>query len=272
MASLVYCLNSSTIKPTPILDKIRLAAETGYAAIELWHDDIDLYLQGGGKIEDIRKAVDDRGLLVPTTIFLKGWWDSTGEGYTKAMDEIKRRLGQAAAVGAPHAIAGPPLEGAGDFDHGAKQYRKLLEVGRQFGVKPVMEYLGFAKEVNTIAIAIEIMEKCGDPDATTVIDPFHCHRGGGGIEDIARLKANQIAISHFNDCPAHPPREVQHDPDRVMPGDGVMDLKRYVKLLKGTGYNRCISLELFREDLWKQDPKQVAKTGLEKMRAVVEES
>ena len=245
--------------------------QTGYRAIELWHDDIDLYLQGGGKIEDIRKAVDDHGLMVPTTIFLKGWWDTTGEAHLKAMDEIKRRLAQAAVVGAPYAIAGPPLEGATDFDYGAKQYRKLLEVGRAFGVKPVMEYLGFAKEVNTIAIAIEIMEKSGDPDASTVIDPFHCHRGGGGIEDIARLKPTQIAISHFNDCPAHPPRETQRDPDRVMPGDGVVDLKRYVKLLKDTGYDRSISLELFREDLWQQDPKEVARIGLEKMRAVVED-
>ena len=270
MAELIYCLNSSTIKPTPILDKIRIAAETGYRAIELWHDDIDLYLNGGGTLADIKKAVDDYGLSVPTTIFLKGWWDNTGEAYTKAMDEIKRRLAQAAAVGAPHSIAGPPLEGAGDFDYGAGQYRKLLEVGREFGVKPVMEYLGFAKEVNTIAIALEIMKKSGSADATTVIDPFHCHRGGGGIEDIARLKPEQIAISHFNDAPADPPAETQRDPDRVMPGDGVIDLKRYVSLLKQTGYDRCISLELFREDLWQQDPKEVAKLGLEKMRAVVE--
>ena len=80
MAELIYCLNSSTIKPTPILDKIRIAAETGYRAIELWHDDIDLYLQCGGTLADIKKAVDDHGLLVPTTIFLKGWWDNTGRG------------------------------------------------------------------------------------------------------------------------------------------------------------------------------------------------
>jgi sugar phosphate isomerase/epimerase len=270
MTSLVYCLNSSTIKPAPILEKIRIAAETGYKAIELWHDDIDLYLLGGGTLEDIKHAVDDHGLLVPTTIFLKGWWDNTGEAYTQAIDEIKRRLAQAAVVGAPHSIAGPPLEGASDFNYGAEQYRKLLAVGREFGVKPVMEYLGFANEVNTIAIAIEIMEKSGDPDATTVIDPFHCHRGGGGIEDIAKLKPHQIAISHFNDAPALPPQETQRDPDRVMPGDGVMDLKRYVKLLEETGYDRCISLELFREDLWQQDPQEVAKVGLEKMRSVVE--
>ena len=59
MASFQYCLNSSTIKPTPILDKIRIAAKAGYEGIELWHDDIDLYLQSGGQLADIRKALDD---------------------------------------------------------------------------------------------------------------------------------------------------------------------------------------------------------------------
>jgi 2-keto-myo-inositol isomerase len=36
------------------------------------------------------------------------------------------------------------------------------------------------------------------------------------------------------------------------------------------GYQGWLSLELFREDLWKRDPLEVARIGLEKMRAVVE--
>ena len=66
-----------------------------------------------------------------------------------------------------------------------------------------------------------------------------------------------------------PPREQQHDADRVMPGDGVFDLRRYVALLRQVGYNRFLSLELFRPDLWARDPREVAQMGLEKMRAVV---
>ena len=184
MADFIYCLNSSTIKPTPILEKIAIAAETGYAAIELWHDDIDLYLDGGGSLADIRKALGDHGLEAPTTIFLKGWWDTTGDEYTQAMDEIRRRLEQAAEVGATYSIAGPPL-GTVDFELGARQYAKLLEVGREFGIKTIMEYLGFSDEVNTIEAAVLVMDGSGDPDATTVLDPFHCFRGGGPIESIS---------------------------------------------------------------------------------------
>ena len=88
---------------------------------------------------------------------------------------------------------------------------------------------------------------------------------------MGRLKADQIAVSHFNDAPASPPWHQQHDPDRVMPGDGAIDLHRYVALLHQVGYRGFVSLELFREDLWKRDAMEVAKLGLARMRTVCEE-
>lgn len=271
MADFRYCLNSSTIMPTPLLEKIRIADEAGYAGIELWHSDVDAFLEGGGALSDVCKALDDHGLAAPTTIFLKGWWDTVDEVYTSAMDEVKRRLQQAAEIGAPHAIAGPPL-GAVDFEIGARQYGRLLQVGREFGVKPVMEYLGFADEVNTIEAALRVMDGSGDPEATIVLDPFHCFRGGGGAEDIARLRPEQIAMSHFNDAPPFPPRELQQDPDRVLPGEGVIDLKRYCDLLRQVDYDGWLSLELFNRALWARDPHEVARLGLETMRAAATES
>ena len=41
-------------------------------------------------------------------------------------------------------------------------------------------------------------------------------------------------------------------------------------LLRRIGYRGWLSLELFREDLWASDPAEVARTGLQKMRAVAE--
>jgi sugar phosphate isomerase/epimerase len=269
VARLKYSLNASTIRPTPILDKIKIAGETGYAAIELWHDEIDEHLAQGGTLDDLKKALSDHGLAVPTTIYLAGWFESTGDEHAKAVDECKRRMEQAVELGAPYVIGGPPGGGA-DYDLGARNYRELLEIGNEMGVKPAMEFLGFVEQLNTIEDALEVMEKSGHPDATTVIDPFHIFRGGGTVESIAKLSADQIAVSHFNDVVDDPPREQQHDKDRVMPGDGVFDLKRYVELLDQIGYDRFLSLELFREDLWAQDPREVARIGLEKMRAVAE--
>ena len=266
--SFIYTLNSSTIKPAPILDKIRIAGESGYGAIELWHDDIDLHIANGGSVDDVRKAVDDHGLQVPTTIMLKGWFDTVGADHATALDECKRRMEQAAIVGAVHCIGGPPHDPHIDYDLGAQNYAELLSLGiREFGVRPAMEYLGFAQKFNTIEDSLEIMQRSGHPEATIVLDPFHCFRGGGPMESISKLSSSQIAVSHFNDAPANPPRELQRDPDRVLPGDGIVDLKKYCDLLRSVGYNRWLSLELFSEELWSRDPKEVAQIGLDKMRA-----
>jgi sugar phosphate isomerase/epimerase len=264
-----YSLNSSTIRPTPILEKVRVAAQAGYEAIELWHDDIESYLGGGGSLRDLRKALDDRGLAVPTTIYLKGWWDPEAPDYRASMTEVRRRLEQAAALGAAHTIASPP-PGKANYALLARQYADLLDLGLSFGVRPAFEYLGFVEDVNSIAKGLRVMRESEHPDATIVLDPFHDYRGGAGHEDIARLRAAQIAVSHFDDAPADPPPHTQHDKDRVMPGEGAIDLKRYVALLKQVGYDRYVSLELFREDLWRRDPLEVAKVGLEKMRAACE--
>lgn len=269
MSRFRYSLNSSTIKPTPILEKIRVAGKAGYDAIELWHDDIDAHLSTGGTLKEIQSAVEGNGLEVPTTIFLKGWCEPDGTLYQQGIDECKRRLEQAAVVGAFHSVAGPPL-GAVDYSLASQRYGELLDLGLSLGVKPAMEYLGFADEVNSIADALRIIDGSGHPEATIVLDPFHDFRGGAGCEDIAKLEARQIAVCHFDDAPAEPPAPLQHDPDRVMPGDGVIDLQRFLSLLRQIGYSRWISLELFREDLWQQDPLEVAETGLAKMRAVCE--
>jgi 2-keto-myo-inositol isomerase len=269
MPDFLYCLNSSTIRPVPILKKIEIAAKAGYTAIELWHDDIDAHIAAGGTVQEIRHAVDDQNLDVPTTIYLKGWFETTGPEHIAELDECKRRMAQSVAVGALHVIAGPPA-GMADHDQGARNYRELLEIGLAMGVKPAMEFLGFVEDINTIEDGLEVITKADHPAGTIVLDPFHIFRGGGSPESIAKLRGDQVAIMHFNDSPTSPPREQQHDKDRVYPGDGHLDLDRQLALLRKIGYDRWLSLELFREDLWAANPLEVARIGLDKMRAVAE--
>ncbi len=47
--SFTVCLNTSTIKPQPLLEKIRIAAEAGFAGVELWLNDIYEYVGRGVK-------------------------------------------------------------------------------------------------------------------------------------------------------------------------------------------------------------------------------
>ena len=99
MAQFQLGLNTSTIRPAGLMDKIRIAAETGYSAIELWNDDLIEYEEQGGSLTDVKKALEDYGLSVPTVIALHGWLNTTGTEHQEAIEEAKRRMAQAAAVG-----------------------------------------------------------------------------------------------------------------------------------------------------------------------------
>lgn len=259
------CLNASTLRGTPVLSQIQAAADADFGAIELWYADTDAHLKTGGSLREIRTALDDAGLAVPTLIYLGGWFEASDAEWPRIKGECVRRMEEAAVLGATHVIAGPP-PGNADAIRGAQRYHELLVLGGGIGVLPAFEFLGFVEQYNTIESALDILALSDHSRASTVLDPFHIVRGGGSMESMAMLQGKQIAISHFNDAPTIPPLERQQDADRVWPGDGLLDLHRYLTLLQNTGYEGWLSLELFREDLWREDPFKVARLAREKMR------
>jgi sugar phosphate isomerase/epimerase len=86
------------------------------------------------------------------------------------------------------------------------------------------------------------------------------------FEDLRALRGEQIAIVHLDDVPYRKPFSEMTDGDRVYPGDGDIPIDPLFEVLETTGYAGPVSLELFNEELWAQDPYQVAKTGFEKSR------
>lgn len=260
-----YCLNSSTIQPVPLLDKIRLASEAGFRAAELWSDDIDAFQQAGGSLAEVRTALEDRGLEVPGVIAVHGWLGSRGEEHAAALAEAGRRMEQAAAIGAPRIVASPPLAPC-DLGGAGEQYRELIELGGEFGVWPAMEFLGFAGSVHTIAQAWEIARAADHPEARVVMDPFHILRGGGSAAEVASVPGGRVAIWHWNDVPRVPPLPQQGDADRVMPGDGAGPLREIERQAVASGYSGYVSLELFNREWWARDPAETVRIGMEKMR------
>ncbi|MCS7225353.1 MAG: sugar phosphate isomerase/epimerase [Armatimonadetes bacterium] len=271
----IYCLNTSTIQPASLEEKIRAAAEAGFAAVELWFADIRAYQNTGGNLEDLKKLLNDSGLSVPSMIALHGWMDSYGDVYLRAMDECRNLLQLASQLGAAAVVASPSIRmetSPLDLDDTARRFQALLQEGKKVGVLPMMEFLGFSPKVFRVDQAWEIVKRTGDPDARIVLDPFHLWRGGSSLNDVPDLPGDRVGILHFNDVPATAIREESGDEVRVMPGDGHLPLKELVQELVRRGFQGVISVELFNRDYWQQPPLTVAKIALEKTKAIVEGS
>ena len=271
MSEFVYCLNTSTIRPTPLLEKIALAGEVGYQAIEPWNDEITTYLEQGGRISELKRAIKGAGLKVVSVIALHGWVTSKGAEQTRVLDDCRRRMAQAVELESPYIVASPPQEVV-DLPRAGERFGELLEIGAGLGVVPSMEFLGFVDGVNNVATAWAIASETGHPRATVVADVFHMIRGGGSVDDLLTLTGDRLACFHINDLPATPDPRIQKDEDRVMVGDGIADLPRVIANLRAIGYRGPLSLELFNHTLWDHDPREVIEQGLRRVRAVVDGS
>jgi sugar phosphate isomerase/epimerase len=273
----VYCLNTSTIsrQKKSLAEEIEIAAKAGYGAIEPWVRELEAHVNQGGKLKDVAKRVSDAGLVVADAIAFFEWIVDDDDRRKKGLEEAKRCMDLAQQVGSVR-IAAPPVGATKqtglDLRKAAERYRALLEIGDRIGVVSQVELWGFSTTLGRLGEAALVAVEAGHPKACVLTDVFHLYKGGSGFASLKLLSPAALQVIHMNDYPADPPRAVITDGARVYPGDGVAPLKEMLRDLRAQGCRAVLSLELFNETYWKQDALEVARTGLEKMRAAVRAS
>jgi sugar phosphate isomerase/epimerase len=269
-----YCLNTSTIRGQNLtLDKeIEITAKAGYRAIEPWVHKIHDYVRDGGSTNDLRKRIEDRGITVESAISFFRWIIDDDTERAKGFEQAKRDMDVLAQIGGKR-IAAPPAGATRqpglDLVKAAERYRDLLELGDKFGVVPQIELWGSSKNLHRLGQCMFVVIESGHPKACLIPDVYHIYRGGSDFTGLKQLSAHAIQVFHLNDYPANPPRDRISDRDRVMPGDGIAPLTQIISYLKASRSRAVLSLELFNPNYWKQDPLNVAKIGLAKMKAAV---
>jgi 2-keto-myo-inositol isomerase len=267
-------LDTTTIRPASLDDKIRIAADAGYDAIEPWEAEIDKYEKDGGNLTDLGKQICDLGLIVPSVIGLWNAIPPTREAFDRSLVDSRRRMRQAAAIGARHIQVIPqPERPWREFDPfwAAARYRELLDIGlTEFDINPAMVFVQFLEGARTLGQAAQIALDADHPRAKIIPDVFHMYIGDSGFNGLKHIRGDFIAIFQFNDAPASPPKAELRDEHRVYPGDGILPLAQCIRDLRTIGDTGCISLELYNPSYWAQDLDQVARTGLEKTVSVIE--
>jgi sugar phosphate isomerase/epimerase len=170
-------------------------------------------------------------------------------------------------------MAAPPVgahqTGGVELLRAAERYRALLELGDKHGVTPQVEVWGFSKSLNRLGETMLVAMEANHPKACLLPDVYHLYKGGSDFTGLKILGGATMHVFHMNDYPADLPRPMIADKDRVYPGDGVAPLKEMLRTLRDIGFRGYLSLELFNPTYWKQDALLVARTGLDKMKAVV---
>jgi sugar phosphate isomerase/epimerase len=269
-----YCFNTSTIRgqKLSLVEEIDIVAKAGYQALEPWINEIETYVEKGGSLPDLKKRIADVGLTVESAIGFAEWIVDDDARRAKGLEQARRDMDLVQQIGGKRIAA--PAAGATDVENMdylkvAERYRALLAIGDHIGVVPQVEVWGFSKTLTRLGQATMVAIESHHPQACVLPDVYHLYKGGSDFTGLKLLNGAAVHVFHMNDYPRNPPRSAIGDKDRVYPGDGIAPLADIFATLRTIDFDGYLSIELFNPTYWQQDPHEVARTALAKMKAAV---
>jgi sugar phosphate isomerase/epimerase len=108
---------------------------------------------------------------------------------------------------------------------------------------------------------LDFAAECG-PNVGLLLDSWHWHHAGATTADIITAGKERIVHVHFNDAPDLPPEQIR-DNQRLLPGEGVINLTGFLQSLDKIGYKDALSVEVFGR-LKEVPVEEAARMGLQK--------
>jgi sugar phosphate isomerase/epimerase len=179
-------------------------------------------------------------------------------------------------------LPGAPAEGSDPAEARrvtVEGFRKAAKVAAEHGLTLGMEPLhreiyGTWTTVYTIPQTIDLIDEIGEPNVKVLYDVYHLHDTDNVLADTVKYGDRISPSIHICDW-----RDVtRNDFDRVLPGDGIIDLEGIFGALDAAADPRWVDLEIFSDDgsfsemdfedsLWKEPAADVlarAKAGFDK--------
>jgi sugar phosphate isomerase/epimerase len=96
---------------------------------------------------------------------------------------------------------------------------------------------------------LHLARKIG-PNVGLLVDVWHLYTSHGTLEDLKKLKPDDVVYVHVNDAPKNTAIDDQIDNVRDLPGaTGVIDIAGFLRTLKDIGYDGPVTPEPFKKEL-----------------------
>ncbi len=242
---------------------IKAASAAGYELIEIWAAKLREFLKAN-TVADLKNLLTENNLEPYSINSIEHitFRNSNDYGQIKAETEELSKI--AAEIGCPYVVVVPGKmpESATEeqiIEESVIVLNELADIAEKHGVGLAFEFLGQADcSVQTLDVDKKIIEKVNRENVGLVIDTFHFYAGNSTFEAIETLYPKKLFIFHINDA-ENLPKENLTDAHRLYPGEGILPIKEIKERLDVIGYDRMVSIEIFRPEYWNENPFDVAK-------------
>jgi 2-keto-myo-inositol isomerase len=268
-------LNGATTMKADLETDIRAASEAGFDYLEIWASKLHAFLKSH-TTADLNNLFATHDLKPYSINSIERITFRDADGRRALVAQLEDLCRVAAEIGCPYIVVVPsPLPADLSRSEVVEESKRVLgELGGiagRYGVGLAFEFLGQKDcSVQTLALADEIVGQVNRENVSLVLDSFHFYVGGSTIDSIAALDPDRLFIFHINDA-EDLPREQLEDRHRLLPGLGILPLKAIIRALKGIGYDRVASVEIFRPEYWERDPFELARQALTAVERALDE-
>jgi sugar phosphate isomerase/epimerase len=253
-------------------DFARLAAKVGYPGVDV---DLAAAMKAGlPATNDLLQELK----LKPAAVNLPVEFRKDDAAFRQDLEKLDDAASFSAAIGCPRMVTWimpssktPKAELRALY---LKRFSACADVLARSHVRLGLEFLGplhlRRAEPNEFIWRMPEMlafaRECGS-NVGLLLDVWHWHHAGATTQDIVKAGKDRIVHVHFSDAPKLPPDQIR-DNERLMPGEGVIDLNAFLMALHEIGYQDALSVEVFGRGK-DMTPEAAARLGLETSLAVM---
>ncbi len=256
-------LNGATTMHADLETDIKAASAAGFDLIEIWAAKLREFLKTK-TTADLKKLLGAQNLEPYSINSIEHITFRTAEDYADIKAETEELSRIASDIGCPYIVVVPGKLPAGATkeeitDESVRVLNELGDIAEKYNVSLAFEFLGQTDcSVQTLDFCNEIVEKVNRANIGNVLDTFHFYAGNSTFEAIENLKPEKLFIFHINDAENLSKAELT-DAHRLYPGEGILPIKEIKECFDKIGYDRMVSIEIFRPEYWNENPFEVAR-------------
>ncbi len=256
-------LNGATTMHADLETDIKAASAAGFDLIEIWAAKLREFLKTK-TTADLKNLLTENNLEPYSINSIEHITFRSAEDYEKIKAETEELSLIAGEINCPYVVVVPgklPENATKEeiVEESVKVLNELGTIAEKHNVSLAFEFLGQTDcSVQTLDLCNEIVEKVNRENIGNVLDTFHFYAGNSTFKAIDSMKPEKLFIFHINDA-ENLPKEDLTDAHRLYPGTGILPIKEIKAHFDKIGYDRMVSIEIFRPEYWNEDPFEVAK-------------
>ncbi|QCP61245.1 sugar phosphate isomerase/epimerase [Pantoea sp. SO10] len=234
-------------------EKLRAARAAGFDQVEIWRDDVQ------ASTPQLAKQLQ---LGFTNVQVLRDFTGAPDRDRQQKREELRQFIQIAQTIGcdtiqAPASTREDCVAARIDED-----LRWMASEAARYNMRIMYEPMAWCSVDNTLPLAWERLQRLDQPNIGLVVDLFHICALGGYASQLDGIPADRIYEVQLCDMADMPPQDKQPLSEyarhqRLLPGDGIIEVERFVDKLKSAGYSGPVGIEVFNDKL-KAQPADVA--------------